>query len=97
MGPQTADKGSYRFSLRKATDNRPWNPKAAVELVNGEKVSLWCHSLGLGGWKSLDEPPLEARRAFWNKETKVLEFETAKAVHSAVGGFEPAVFKVEFV
>ncbi len=97
LGPQTANKGQFRFSLRKSGSTGNWNPTAAAKIINGQKVTLWCHSIGLGGWRSLNEPPSNAYQAFWKKSTKVLEFDTAKATHSAVGGFEPADFVVEFV
>lgn len=97
LGPQAANKGPYRFSLQKYGSTGAWNPLAAVKLVNGEEVSLWCHSIDVGGWRSLNEPPSQARQAFWNQQTKSLELDTAKLKHSTVGGYEPAKFVVEIV
>ncbi|KAL8718633.1 MAG: hypothetical protein Q9225_004251 [Loekoesia sp. 1 TL-2023] len=66
LGPQAANKGPYRSSLRKYGNAGAWNPLAAVKLGDGKEVSLRCHSVNVWGWKSLNEPPSQARQVFWN-------------------------------
>lgn len=97
LGPQSDLKGPYRFSFRKVGRTGTWQPLSSLALVNGEQVTWWCHTLGRGGWTSLDKPPSDAYQAYFNKTTKDLKFETDSVKLSAVVGYEPATFNVEFV
>ncbi|KAF3385422.1 hypothetical protein F1880_002090 [Penicillium rolfsii] len=97
LGPQTAKRGPCRFSLRKVGSSGQWKPLASEKILNGEKVTMWCHSLGSGPWTSLNQAPTQAYQAFWNSESKTLEFDTPKATHSAVGGAVAAELVVEYI
>ena len=93
LGPQVDNRGPYRFSFRKAGESTAiWQPSRRIELINGDKVTLWCHSLGKGGWTSLQSPPSEANQAYFNKITKDVKFNITN-----VDEFEPAIFNIEFV
>ena len=97
IGPQSDNIGTYRFSFRRVGASGPWQPLNNLGLANGDKVTMWCHSVGLGGWKSLEAPPDTARQACFNKATKELKFNTEKVALSPDSGFEPASFNIEFV
>ena len=99
LGPQSDMKGPYRFSFRKLgkTGTTPWQPLSNIALVNGDQVTWWCHTLGQGGWTSLDKPPSNAYQAYYNKTTKDLKFETDNVKLSAVVGYEAAKFNIEIV
>lgn len=99
LRPQTDPRGPYRFSLRKTGAKGVWNPTAGQVLANGDKVNLWCHSLGKGGWKSINagDAPTEAYEVFYNTEGGVVQFETAQATLTAVTGWQEAEFVAEFV
>lgn len=97
LGPQSHNKGPYRFSFRKLDSPKVWQPLSDIEFVNGDQVTMWCHSVGLGGWTSLDEPPDEAHQAHFNKQTKEVKVATGSAKLTAVVGYEPAIFNIEFL
>ena len=97
LGPQTHGMGAYRFSFRKAGRIGRWQPTNGIELVNGDKVTMWCHSIGRGGWTALSNSPSEAYQAQINQVTKEVRFNTENATLSTVVGFEPAVFTMEFI
>ena len=97
LGPQSDNKGPYRFSFRKVGSAGVWQPLSNIELLNGDKVTMWCHSIGRGGWTSLNNPPFEAYQAYFNKETKEVKVDKDSVKLSAVVGYEPAIFNVEFV
>ena len=72
---------------------------AGQVLANGDKVTLWCHSLGKGGWKSINgsDAPTEAYEAFYSRVGGMVQFETAQATLTAVTDWYEAEFVAEFV
>ncbi|KAL8827956.1 MAG: hypothetical protein Q9170_006804 [Blastenia crenularia] len=97
LGPQSDMVANHRFSFRRVGASGNWQPLNNLGLANGDKVTIWCHSVGLGGWKSLEEPPSGAYQAYFNKETKELNFNTENFKLSIAPGFEPATFNLEFL
>ncbi|RTE84716.1 hypothetical protein BHE90_000713 [Fusarium euwallaceae] len=92
--PQQENRGPNRFSFRKVESDGRWRPLNGSTIKNGDKVTLWCHSLGEGGWKSLNDPPTSAVQAMFNKDVR---FNVPKETFTAVNGYAPAVFTVEYI
>ena len=50
-----------RFSFRKDGETGPWRPqRSGLDIKSGEKVNLYCHSVGLGPFSDCESPPMEA-------------------------------------
>ncbi|KAI8716751.1 MACPF domain-containing protein [Fusarium sp. LHS14.1] len=92
--PQQENRGPSRFSFRKLESSGKWQPLNGSTIRNGDKVALWCHSLGEGGWKSLNDAPSSAVQAIFNKDVR---FNVPSQTFTAVNGYAPAVFTVEYV
>ncbi|KAI3319476.1 hypothetical protein HD806DRAFT_260931 [Xylariaceae sp. AK1471] len=94
---QTNNNGPFRFSFRKEGATGIWMPLSNAQISNGDKVTLWCHSVGQGGWKSLHEPPSTAYQAVFNKGKGDLRINTSDTTFSSIIGYDPAIFAIEFV
>ncbi|RSL63464.1 hypothetical protein CEP54_005264, partial [Fusarium duplospermum] len=92
--PQQENRGPNRFSFRKVGSDGIWRPLNELTIKNGDKVTMWCHSLGQGGWKSLNDPPTCAVQAMFNKDVR---FNVPKETFTAVTGYTPAIFTVEYI
>ncbi|KAJ4193091.1 hypothetical protein NW767_010375 [Fusarium falciforme] len=92
--PQQENRGPNRFSFRKLESSGRWKPLNGSTIKNGDKVTLWCHSLGEGGWKSLDDAPESAVQAMYNKDVR---FNVPSQTFTAVNGYAPAIFTVEYI
>ncbi|UPK92921.1 hypothetical protein LCI18_003856 [Fusarium solani-melongenae] len=90
--PQQENRGPNRFSFRKLESSGTWKPLNGSTIKNGDKVTLWCHSLGEGGWKSLDDAPQKAVQAMYNKDVR---FNVPSQTFTSVNGYQPAIFTVE--
>lgn len=98
IGPQTDNKGPYRFSFRKQGATGQWRPLNNLTITNGEKITLWCHSLGIGAWKDLNNDlPSDASKTMYNPTSGELRVNTSQVTFTEMVGYEQAVFNVEFV
>lgn len=64
--------GNCRFSLRSVTRSGAWKPNLADKdalISDGDEVHLYCHSLGLGPYASLQRPPSFATPASYRKRS----------------------------
>lgn len=97
LTPQQENRGPSRFSFRKLYSSGQWQPLNGSTIKNGDTVTLWCHSLGEGGWTSLKEPPTSAVQAMYNESLGTVRFNVPNQTFTPVSGYSPAVFTVEYI